>query len=204
MIHFINFLFPEDPSEKAAIKSIRSSPVLLREWQLRASGVKHLDRVLAFTDYDASPLLQKAIYRMKYRRSREIAAVLGRLLASVASDFVTADAVLSAVPLHWARLFSRGFNQSQLIAREVSQQRGVTVASLLRRTRATGTQTKRKRAERFTAMKSAFALRSGKPLPEHVILIDDLFTTGATMDACAQVLKQAGVTHVEGLVLALG
>ncbi len=204
MFHFINLLFPPDPKEQQALAALRANPVTLQEWQLRTTGIRCLDRVRACTTYDEAPDLQKAVYRMKYRRSRDVAAALGALLAEASEEFVQSGAVLCPVPLHWTRWFSRGFNQSDLLAQVVAQKRGAVVRNLLRRQRATGTQTKRKRAERFTAMQGAFAMKSTPDLPSRAILIDDLFTTGATMDACALVLKNAGVQHVEGLVLALG
>lgn len=111
------------------------------------------------------------------------------------------EIVLCPVPLHWLRQFQRGFNQSELLARVVSRERGLAVLPLLKRRRWTGSQMKRRRADRLTAMGGAFRCAVSHP-PRSVILIDDLSTTGATLDECAKALKDAGVTRVEGWVIA--
>ncbi len=113
------------------------------------------------------------------------------------------SAVLCPVPLHWSRKFQRGFNQAELLAKKVATSRGVTMKNLLKRVRPTGLQAWRKRAERFEAMQDTFRPAQSS-VPEHVILIDDLSTTGATLDACAKALKEAGAKRVEGWVVAHG
>jgi len=109
--------------------------------------------------------------------------------------------VLCPVPLHWIRRFQRGFNQSELLARVVARERGLTVLPLLKRTRWTGSQMKRSRRDRLTAMGGAFKCMVDHP-PSFVVLIDDLSTTGTTLDACAAILKEAGVARVEAWVVA--
>ena len=76
--------------------------------------------------------------------------------------------------------------------------------NLLKRVRATGHQAWRGRAERLISVKGAFGLSKGKSVPDRVILIDDLATTGATLDACAKALKDAGANYVEAWVVAHG
>ena len=122
--------------------------------------------------------------------------------------------VLCPVPLHWIRKFSRGFNQAEFLAYEVGQRRGWAVQHLLRRTRWTGSQVGRHRKDRLIGVQDAFevnrglglglGLGLGMEIPQCVVLVDDLSTTGATLDACAKVLKNAGVKTVEGLVIAVG
>ena len=87
----------------------------------------------------------------------------------------------------------------------VARARGWEVSELLRRVRPTGHQARRTRAERFVGVRDAFAVRGrSATLPPRVILVDDLSTTGATMDMCAKTLKNSGVERVEGLVVAMG
>lgn len=112
--------------------------------------------------------------------------------------------VVCPVPLHWTRQFHRGFNQALILAQVIGAKQGWPVAELLRRTRATGHQAWRKRADRLTAVTGAFAWKAGSPLPRTVLLVDDICTTGATLDACAKALKNAGVKQVVGLVVAYG
>jgi ComF family protein len=114
--------------------------------------------------------------------------------------------VLVPVPLHRKRIRSRGFNQSLWIAQALSKDmgEGTEVLELLERKKDTPTQTQLDRSSRTANMKNAFALKpgtcfnGGKP----VVLIDDVFTTGATLDSCAQVLVESGIDNVN--VFALG
>jgi|GEM_PF-545031 len=111
------------------------------------------------------------------------------------------EIVLCPVPLHWVRRFSRGFNQSERLARLLACATGLPLILLLRRVRWTGSQVKRHRAERLAALDGAFRCTVPDP-PSCVLLIDDVSTTGATLDQCAQALKEAGVERVEGWVIA--
>ena len=180
-----------------------SFPVREEEGLLRKRGIRSLDRLFAASTYASTPLLRKAIYTLKYGRIREIARDLAELIARFAPPTEVTRPVLCPVPLHWVRRFQRGFNQAELIAGEVGLQRRLSILPLLKRVRPTGTQTLRKREERLTALKAAFRF-VGDVIPKNVILIDDLCTTGATLDECANTLKRAGVERVEGWVVARG
>lgn len=191
------------PAELAAMQSV---PVVLERAVLRDRGIVSLDRIVAAGQYDNGPLLQSAILTLKYRRIRTLATPLGTLLVRAAPLLsLPSSTVLCPVPLHWTRQFSRGFNQSALLAAIVSEANGWQVHEMLRRVRPTGHQAHRSRAARMTAMCDAFAtMQFLNSVPSTVVLIDDVCTTGATLDACAIALKQAGVQRVEALVVALG
>lgn len=184
--------------------ALTSFPVRWSTDYLRAAGLHHIDRVVAASSYEASPLLRAAVHRFKYGRMKSYGRELGMLLAE-ASEMIstTEETVLCPVPLHWSRLFQRGFNQSQLLAECVSDERGWTVMPLLRRVRSTGHQARRSHEERRSALVDAFRVTPSH-VPSHVILIDDIATTGSTLDACAEVLKMGGAERVEALVVATG
>lgn len=184
------------------LRQLRSSPVILEAAALRAQGLDAIDRITAAADYDSVPLLHRAVHLLKYKKVKGIGDVLGRVLAEAAVRMP--GGVLCPVPLHWRRQFARGFNQAEVLAHAVGRSRGWPVQNLLRRTRWTGSQVGRHRTERLIGVKDAFALRSTLEIPSRVILVDDLSTTGATLNACATVLKSGGVKNVEGLVLAMG
>lgn len=114
---------------------------------------------------------------------------------------------LIPVPLHRWKQFKRGYNQSLLLARALTRGCGIPIVEALERVRDTGTQTRLHRSERMRNLQGAFRIR---PRAEsgirgiHVVLIDDVLTTGATLDACASVLKRAGAESVRALAVARG
>lgn len=194
--------------------------------ELQSLGMGSLDAAFALSTYGDCPFLRRAIHRCKYRRLPDIGALLAHELLTVARAHVAfrSDSCLCPVSLHWTRLFHRGFNQAEILARILAEGTALPLRHLLRRIRPTGHQARRRREERLRAVHGAFALQRGSgfglefgswwrmfphdpdpnpiPLPFAVYLVDDLFTTGATLEACAKVLKAAGVKRVEGIVLA--
>ena len=190
-------------------KRLRLFPIRLQKTLLRNKGIRSLDLLVAAGSEQASPLLKKAIRTFKYGRIPELGPELARHLTAALPGLLTPSSkdapVLCAVPLHWSRQFHRGFNQAKILAEEIGKHQRFEVRDLLQRTRPTGHQAHRKRDERLTALIGAFrAIADGKPMPACVLLVDDICTTGATLDACAAALKQAGVRDVIGLVLAYG
>ena len=172
---------------------------------LRKRGLKWIDCIRASMPYDSSPLMKKAVHLLKYKRSRRMHVYLAELIArSLQDTYIDPSAVLCPVPLHWSRKFQRGFNQAELLARGVGTAKNLSVCNMLRRTRSTGYQAKRGRKERLMAVQNAFKVCRNVTLPDTVILIDDLSTTGATFDACANALKNSGVKRVEGWAVAHG
>lgn len=146
--------------------------------------------------------LREAVHQLKYRKHQRIARPLGRLLAGqLAAQAGSYDAV-AAIPLHQSRLAERGFNQAEALAREVAGAlRLPLVSGPLVRLRATEQQAKLNASGRAENMRDAFGWR-GAPPPARIILVDDVYTTGATMGACAEALRAAGASTVAGLALA--
>ncbi|OGJ56189.1 hypothetical protein A2635_04720 [Candidatus Peribacteria bacterium RIFCSPHIGHO2_01_FULL_51_9] len=180
-------------------------PMRIGRAQLEGEGIFHLDLLVAAGTYAHSPLLRRAIYTLKYGKIPDFAQDLGKLLCEVfpllATDF--SQTVLCPVPLHWTRRFTRGFNQASVLAEVVSRTVGISCRELLRRRVPTGFQARRSRDERQQAMERVFAF-VGREIPSCVVLVDDISTSGATLDACAKVLKERGVKIVKGLVIARG
>jgi ComF family protein len=148
--------------------------------------------------------LREAIHRFKFRHAIGLQSPLGRLLASrlrEECDGFIPDLVVP-VPLHRKRLQQRTYNQSLLLARELCQERGFTLdARLLARTRNTASQQELPLAERQKNLRDAFSLK--RPLEgERLLLVDDVFTSGATIRSCAEVLLQGGAAEVGAVVLA--
>ncbi|NEP61672.1 MAG: ComF family protein [Symploca sp. SIO2G7] len=106
------------------------------------------------------------------------------------------------VPLHWLRQWRRGFNQAELIARDVAHALALEYQNVLKRTRATQSQSELPARQRAGNVRGAFSLRSVDQLPSHVALVDDVMTTGTTLNECARVLKNSGVERVDVWVVA--
>ena len=132
-------------------------------------------------------------YRRNFREGRHFARELGKRLKE-SPLFADVDLVVP-VPLHWMRRWRRGYNQAEIIAREVAEALGVPCdAKLLRRARRTGTQTHLDAAGRARNVAGAFKLRRiplKKPAPRHILLVDDVYTTGATIVACERAIRCA-------------
>jgi ComF family protein len=141
--------------------------------------------------------LAVAVHRLKYGGRRPIAAALGTLLA--ARYPFAPDVVLVPVPLHPRRLRARGFNQALLLAHALGRRRALPVAPrLLRRTRDTRAQTGLAAPERRRNLAEAFAMSAADAVVgQHVVLVDDVLTTGATADACARALRRGGARRVD-------
>ena len=146
--------------------------------------------------------LREAVHQLKYRRVRRVAGPLGALMAEhVIAQPVAVDAVL-AIPLHSKRLAERGFNQAEALAREIATLLDLPLIDTgLARVRATEQQAHLDARARAENMRDAFAWRGTAP-PRRLLLVDDVLTTGATMGACAIVLRDAGAEAVHGLALA--
>ena len=146
------------------------------------------------------------VHALKYSQKTALAELLGQALAALVAqdtELASADAVC-AIPLHPARLRERGYNQSELLAAEVSRASGIELVDPLLRRKNTSTQTAlASPKDRVENVADAFSVRPGTDLHGFdLILVDDVMTTGATLDASARQLLAAGATAVFGLVVA--
>lgn len=165
-----------------------------------------LDGLWSFTTYHESPVVAKAVHALKYKQWSHLARNLTEALAERFESSVRTfepDA-LAAVPLSRDRQRSRGFNQAELIAQRLGETWGVSWVGALKRVRETGQQAHLNRKDRLGNLRAAFevdVLKEGL-VNKKVILVDDVCTTGATLNACAERLKAAGAREVVGLVFA--
>ena len=166
-----------------------------------SSGLKRL----IVSGYWQDPSKQ-LIYGLKYHRARPVAERLGELLSQTVTPWCKdEDLVIVPVPLHRRRLWDRGFNQAELLARVVSQYLDKPLAQPLIRRRWTKPQFGLTKLARRDNIASAFAVRNSQLsliIGKKILLIDDLVTTGATINECAKVLRQNGAREIWGAVLA--
>lgn len=146
--------------------------------------------------------LARLIHLFKYRGITALEEPLGRMLLRALPRNERFD-VVTPMPLHWTRRLSRGFNQSALLAEQVSRHTQLPVEHLLRRIRNTGTQAGLTNSARRANVAGAFrVLRPERVKDRRILLIDDVLTTGATANACANRLRAAGAARVTVLTLA--
>jgi ComF family protein len=155
-----------------------------------------LDRIRAAVGYD--DISRSIALRLKYGRKTALARTMSRYMRPLIGD-MTSNGILVPVPLHRRRLWSRGFNQSALVARELSRRTGLPVAvDALRRIRSTPPLKGMGMRQRRRTVAGAFRANGAADLRGRtIILIDDVLTTGSTANACARVLKRAGAERVD-------
>ena len=155
-----------------------------------------IERTRAAVAYD--DLSRGVAIRLKYGRKVALARTMARYMAPLVAG-ETGDCLLVPVPLHRSRLWWRGFNQSALVARELSRQLGIAADPFaLRRNRRTPPLKGMNALQRQKTVAGAFEVADRQRVAGRtVILIDDVLTTGSTADACARTLRKAGATRVE-------
>lgn len=148
-------------------------------------------------------VIQRAVHALKYRGRHVLAGPLGGLLADFLRGLDWPAAAIVPVPLHPQRKRARGYNQSALLGRAVAARTGRALQEEgLARRRDTRPQVGLDGPARRENVRDAFSWQAPAPPPEQVLLLDDVYTTGATMEACAQALRAAGAVEIRGLALA--
>jgi ComF family protein len=167
------------------------------------SGLRGFDAAYSFGAYET--VLRDLIHLYKYGKVQTLARPLGNLLLQALPRDERFDAIVP-VPLHWRRRWGRGFNQSELLAREVNRRTAIPVVAALRRVRHTAVQAGLSNSTRRHNVTGAFVCGPGKAARRiegrRLLLIDDVMTTGATAAACGAALKRAGAARVALLTVA--
>jgi len=162
------------------------------------SGRRGFDEAFCYGSYEGT--LRKLIHLFKYTGMRRLARPLGEFLVRALPRDKHFD-VVTTVPLHWRRRWQRGYNQAELLGKEIARRRHIPLVRVLRRSWATRAQAGLSNAQRRENVSGAFAARR-RVNGLRILLIDDVMTTGATAGACARALKKAGARSVSVLALA--
>jgi len=166
--------------------------------------IPYLDGVFIAGDYD-DPLLATAIKKFKYNFIAELGKILGRFLTLYWSGQKNFGKPLAVpIPLSKKRWRWRGFNQAEILAREFSANFNYDLSLELKRVKHQKPQAELSEAERLNNIQGVFAWTGADLSGRVIILIDDVVTTGATLNEAARILKAAGADKIYGLVLAKG
>jgi len=169
-------------------------------------GRVNLEYAFSYYYFTKGSILQRLIHEVKYRNARELAYELGKEFGNELrdSDFHKQIDLIIPVPLHPKKQKKRGYNQSDWIARGVGDVLNIPVSGqVLARSIHTDTQTKKTRVQRWDNVKDAFVVADKNKIEnKHVVILDDVLTTGATLEACANQLLQVPGTKVSIISLA--
>ena len=161
----------------------------------------------AYSAYTYEDALKELIHQFKYRNRLSLAKILSNLMIDFVMDntgVVDKIDLVTYVPLPNNRLRKRGFNQSKVLAAKLSERFGIALGDLLEKTRATRPQSELSRDRRLVNVKGAFRAKEPYPVNKRILLVDDVMTTGTTLDECSRVLVDSGAKSVRCLTLARG
>ncbi len=219
---FVDMLFPRNcaacenallGSEQLLCTDCRISlPRMESDSAIKASlpgkfiGYQEVQGVIAYLAFTKKGKVQNLLHALKYGGQKEVGVLLGKMMARELVEegiFPSADLIVS-VPLHDRKQKERGYNQSDVFAEGLSLVTGIPWSgTMLVRTRYTVSQTGKTKSERRNNVKGIFELVGiTSPAGKAVILVDDILTTGATLEACLEVLIDAGCTKVYILTIA--
>ena len=181
--------------------SIKDNPVEQLFW-----GRCMIEKAAAFSYYNKGSRIRKLIHNLKYKGIKEVGFELGRIygLSLKASGFTDDIDLVIAVPLHPAKKRQRGFNQSEIISLGIADATGLSVNfdTLIRKV-VSATQTKRSRYERWTNVEGIFQITDTRSIAgKHILLVDDVITTGSTIESCTNELLKLERVKVSVVALA--
>jgi ComF family protein len=161
-------------------------------------GRCRIEKAAAFSFYNRDSRIRKLIHNLKYKGIKEIGPELGRIYgySLMKSEFLSGIDIIVPVPLHESKIRIRGFNQSELLCNGLSEATGLPVdKESLRRITVTATQTRKSRYERWVNVDGIFSVSDSSAIEgKHILLVDDVITTGSTLESCVnELLRVKGV-----------
>ena len=149
-----------------------------------------------------SPVGQSILHRIKFGKEPIWLKLFDSVLLLDPHLLIPGDPWVVAVPMHWTRRIQRGFNQSELLAQRLAKNQGLRFGkNTLKKKRRTKPQSRLSHALRRSNLRNTFKAKFPSEIPDTVILVDDVMTTGSTLKACAKALRKAGVREVWGWTL---
>ena len=150
-------------------------------------------------------MVREAIHRFKYKRNPQYGKYFAKAMTQKFHAEITAHDFLIAIPMYHTKMKRRGFNQADILAKEISALTGVpTLDNVLIRTKDTKAQQALNRAARFNNLSDAFALTSDEHIKgKKILLVDDIFTTGTTINKCAKILNGSAAELINSLTISV-
>ena len=169
------------------------------------AGRLELEEARAFIKFYTAGIAQKLLHHIKYQGDQDLGEHLGKMFMHhlIAKSVYSNVEVIVPVPLHKSKFRARGYNQSEILARGMADVLGVAVDSgSVKRFRKSETQTRKNRAERWQNVSGIFEVTNDSLQGKHVLLVDDVITTGATLEACGEIILSSGAASLSVAALA--
>jgi ComF family protein len=170
------------------------------------AGRMNIEEIAVFLKFYSGGITQRILHEIKYRKNLELARYVGRLFMQTGKNslaFQEVD-VIVPVPLHQTKLKKRGYNQSEIIGEGIAKEleKPLDDNGVIRKMKS-DTQTRKSRAERWQNVAGIFEVIDDRYVDKHVLLVDDVLTTGATLEACGGVILEAGAKKLSIATLAM-